>query len=634
MGNLRGIHIALLICMVVGVVFIGVFLTDPGTTDPGPVDFDDTVRIGLTDEQRLDLDPSVSLPRAQVFFSDYRYVVGFYGVERTVDELNDPARQLQFGEPLTIYVTDYSSANVALDADGYPVVDNPPRWRTAQDLVYVVDSEAQSPRGETIIPFVDQGEATDFVETYGGTIIDWDTLRSMTFDTLDDAVFRETAMARGVDATSRMATAESLRERPIGAVVGEDVPTIQDGVDSVPEGTTVLIPPGQYEEMVTINRSVTLIGHGATISGDGNGTVIRVNADEVGIIGLSVDGVGDQIRDPDAAIDDPDTWDHNIELGYGHGDAGIAFVDVTGGFVADTEIDTPANGILLRDAADMAVTNVTIVGSDEWRDGFMGVMAMRTSGVLDTLEVTGGRDGVYMHRSHGLVVQDSAMTGGRFGIHLMYTSRTLLENNHISDQELGGIVLMTDPEGNAIVGNDVRRSTNAITTVGTSNYVADNVVTDNDFGIRINDHSSRYEFNTVAGNEVGILAGGFVPTNTVVRNDFIGNTRHVRMGFGPLQVWSSEGVGNYWDGAVGSPEDGVLDRRYIPTDPIDSRLDRVDGAATLAHSPGLTAVRAFGDTVPGLRTGVVDLHPLAEPTNPDRLDMLDINVSNQQEGSP
>lgn len=630
MDSLRGIHVVLLICAVVLAIGVGVFITDVGATDPGPVDFDETVRIGLTDEQRLGLDPSVTLPRAQVFFSEYRYVVGYYGVERAVDELNEPARQLQFGEPLKVYVTDYSWTNVELDDSGYPVVDNPPRWRSADSAVYVVGSDARSPRGETVVPFVDVEQANEFAATHGGEVVDWTTLRAMTFDSIDDRALRASADARLEEAMAHLDRSTMLRDRPIETVVGEDVPTIQAAVDTAPANSTVFVPPGVYEERVVINRSITLLGDEAIIRGDGNGTVIRVNANETAIIGISIDGVGDQLRDPEAALDDPDAWDHNIELGYGHGDAGVSFVEVSGGYVTDLDIYTPANGIVLRDAHDMALTHVTITGSEEWRDGFMGVMAMRTSGVIDSIDVTGGRDGVYMHRSHGLVVNGSTFSDGRFGIHLMYTSRTLLEANVIRDQALGGIVLMTDPEGNAVVGNDVRRSANAITTVGSSNFVSDNVVYDNEYGLRINDHGSRYEFNTVAGNEIGAFAGGFIPTNTIVRNDFVGNERHVRMGFGPLQVWTEGGVGNYWDGASGVPADGILDRRYIATDPVDSRLDRVDGAATLARSPGLTAVRAFSDAVPGLRGGVVDLHPLADPVAPERLD----NHTRPQWGNP
>jgi len=93
--------------------------------------------------------------------------------------------------------------------------------------------------------------------------------------------------------------------------------------------------------------------------GDGNGSPVRVNAEAVAIDGLAVEGIGNKSRDPDAVTDDE--WDANIELGYGHGDAGIAAVDAPGVYITDVTIPyTEANGVLLRDSHDAVVTNLTV----------------------------------------------------------------------------------------------------------------------------------------------------------------------------------------------------------------------------------------------------------------------------------
>lgn len=611
----------LVVGVVVGIVFgVGwLFAVDAGAEDPGPVDFDDTVQVGLTDEARLAIDEEVSLPRAQVAYSGYRYVVGYWGLERAAIDLSDPRIEHQLGHPLAVYVTDYSVAEVTLDDDGHPRTLNPVRWRAATEVHYVVDSEATGPAGPIVMPFADEAAAADFIESYGGELVGWDGL----LDRIGDAPLPRPDLAavedRRSSADDTVAAVSDNLERPVSVTVGEDTDTIQGAVDAAPNDTAVLVPQGTYEEQVTIDRPVTLVGDGAVIDGGGNGTVITVTAADAAVVGVTITGVGAQHQDPDAAEDDPDEWDHNIELGYGHGDAGIAVIGATDVLVANASIDTPANGVLLRDAPGAVVDGITVDGSEDWLEGFMGVMAMRSPGVLQDSTITGGRDGIYLHRSHGMVVRDNRFDEGRYGIHLMHTSGALFADNTVRDQELGGIMLMTDPNGNMIVGNDVRRSAHGITTVGSANLVADNLVADNAYGLRMADHDTRYEGNVLVDNDVGARVAGFLPTNTVVSNDFVGNTQQLELGFGPLEVWSERGSGNYWGFDRSAGMSTSIDRPFAPADPVDSRIDRVDGALTLANSPGIAGVAALRDSIPGLRQGVIDTHPLDRPANPDRL---------------
>ncbi|WP_231751461.1 hypothetical protein [Halogeometricum sp. CBA1124] len=63
-----------------------------------PVAFSDTVSMGGTgvDARRADAE-GFAIPRAEVFFSGYRYVVGYVGVDTAASELADPGTQRQFG---------------------------------------------------------------------------------------------------------------------------------------------------------------------------------------------------------------------------------------------------------------------------------------------------------------------------------------------------------------------------------------------------------------------------------------------------------------------------------------------------------------------------------------------------------
>ncbi len=610
----------------IGIIAVGVFAADIDDATPSPEPFDSVTTLGISQEDQRDAEhDDLSIPRVQVFYSQYEYVVGYYGVEQAVTTLDQPEHDQQFGYPLVVYVSDYAGTAVELTDEGYLTAETSVGWVDASDAHFVVGSEARTPAGETVVPFGSESAATAFVDEHGGEIVDWPELRTRSFDVDSAAVVRDRVDDQRSHADEQVDAVEPLLDRdPVRTV--EDDETVQDAIDDAPAGATLEIPPGTYEETLRIDESLTLRGEGTTIRGDGEGNVIEVRADDVAVEGIHVEGVGNQTRDPDAATEDGDEedWDANIESGYGHGDAGIHVVDASGVYVVDVSIETPANGVLLRDAPDAVVDGITVDGSEEWRDGFMGVMSMRSPGVVQNSTFDGGRDGVYLHRSHETVIRDNEFYDSRFGVHLMHSSDSVIADNHARGQELAGLTIMTNPTHNAIVGNDVRNSTHGILPAGSQSYVADNVVADNEYGITTSADQSLYEENVVYDNDVGLRTGSILASNRVVGNDIVGNNRHVDANIGPLRIWTFDGQGNYWDGAYGTESGGVLDRSYSPTDPVQGQLHRTDGALTLAESPAARGLSELRGTTPGLRSGsVVDTAPLAEPANPDTLAELD-----------
>jgi len=56
------------------------------------------------------------------------------------------------------------------------------------------------------------------------------------------------APERWAGADGRIAAAERRADRPVSVVVGEDAPTIEAVGPRRPANTTVVVPPGTYEE--------------------------------------------------------------------------------------------------------------------------------------------------------------------------------------------------------------------------------------------------------------------------------------------------------------------------------------------------------------------------------------------------
>ncbi|MDS0478382.1 NosD domain-containing protein [Natrinema sp. 1APR25-10V2] len=601
----------------------GLFAVDVGSTSPEPVAFNNTVSVGLTLESEYSLDDAVKLPRAQVFYSQYQYVVGYYGVETFVENQRQPAHDQRFGYPLTVYVTNYSDTEVELTDEGYPVTDGSPGWTDAETAWFVVGSEARTPAGETVIPFADRDDARAFTDEHGGSVQPWEAVLERSFDRDDAAVARDRVDDHRQLADERVENATALTERPTSLVVGENRDTVQAAIDRAPANTTVVLPEGTYAEKIEIDRPITLAGEGnVTLRGDGNGSVITVTSDRVAVRGIDITGVGNVTREGgDIPVEiDEQAWDATFTKYYAGTDAGIAAYDARGLLVQNVSIETPASGIIAYQSEDAVAQNVTVSGPGP-AAGLAGILLFQSPSVVENSTFHGGRNGIYLYRSPRTIVRSNTIENNFLGVHLMYTGDTLLADNELREQPNHAIMIMTGPERNAVVGNTVRNAEAGISTGGSGTYVAYNLLANNDLGLRVDSTTSIYEHNVIVGNDVGAEASALLPTNRVVDNDFVGNDIHATAMSGPLRVWSRDGRGNYWQGAAGVANGGQSDLSYSPTDPIDRRLHRTDGTPTLARAPALKALAGLEGTVPGMRTGsIVDRAPSCAPNNPDVLE--------------
>jgi nitrous oxidase accessory protein NosD len=600
-----------------------------GGADRGPVAFEDTFDLGLTGATVQEVrERDLSVPRVQAFYSGYEYVVGYWGLEAFATEHARTGHDRQFGHAVAVYVTDFAGTNVSLTDESYLRATRHVRFVPAGDTHVVVGSEARVPHGGTVaVPFSERAAAAAFAETYGGEVVPWHdaTDRLADDDRLSQERFEQRVDERSAWANDTVDDASALRDRPTSVVVGEDAPTLAAALDAAPPNTTVELPPGTYEtDGLTVSKPVTVAGAGGdatTIRGDGNGSVVNVDADRVGLVDLRVEGVGDvgsrrsQLNASELNV----SWSENIELAYGRGDAAVKLFGANGTLVAGVHVETPSSGVIAVDSRGSVVRDLDLNGTEVPREGFMGVVAMYEPVVVEDSAFVGGRDGVYTHRADGVVVRDNRMLDGRYGVHEMYTDDALVRNNTVRDAN-AGVIVMTRPTGNLVVGNDVRGSKTGVSTAGSDSYFARNVVVDNGYGFAVLGLQSLLAENTVVGNEIGLRGEASLPTNLVTRNDVVDNGRPVSSRLGSLRVWTVGDAGNYWGPLPGSGDGATYDRPFRATGSVDGRIHDAPGAYTLARSPATGLLRAVQGSVPGLRsTGIVDAAPLTEPARPGAL---------------
>ena len=612
------------IIVVIGILLFvfaaGLFVIDAEGATPEPVPFDETIRTGMAaEDQQILRAGNATVPRAEVFHSQYQFVVGYHGVGHMIDELQKPGIFQQYGQPIAVYVTDYAGADPSVTKAGYPQTESDTGWVPVANAVFVVDSDARTPAGEVILPFSSKASAGAFVDEYGGSVLDWKEIQTREIDIDHAGAVREQVATRHATADNHVESIRPLADRKQSLVVGEDTSTIQAAIDQAKAGTTIQILPGTYEETLRVDKPVTLHGTDATVQGDGNGSVIKITSNHVAIQGLSIEGVGTSTEPEEGEVDEEE-WDSFVESGYGYSDAAIEAENVSDLYFDAVEIETQTSGILLRDVDGTVVENSTINGHENQREGFMGVLSIRSSIVVQNTTFTDGRDGIYMHRADGSVVRNNTFLENRYGLHLMYTSNTLIADNVARRESGAGVTIMTDPSRNAVVGNDVRNSSSGLDITGSYTYVAENTVANNGRGLMAGSEQSLYERNVIYGNRLGVRSGSIRPSNRIVRNDFVENVDTVETGTGPLRIWTHDGSGNYWS----KRPPGVSTTSYSPTATLDTSLHETDGAVTLSAAPAAKTLKAVRDTVAGTRDGeALDTAPRSAPVRPQMIETLD-----------
>ncbi|WP_410765285.1 NosD domain-containing protein [Haloferax sp. DFSO60] len=608
------------------VVLASLSFVVPASGSVSPVEFDDTIKTGGTavDVQQADAD-GFEVPVAQVHFSRYRYVMGYYDIQTAAADVQSPESARQFGDPLAVFVTDYAPVTPLVGDDGHLRTEHnrATGWVKAENAVFVVDSGARVASGPIVVPFSERASAREFASEYGGEVVGWNAVKNRAERSLParTASFESSVESHHTLADQTVAASELLFDRPVSVVVGEGAPTIESAVESAPANTTVYVPPGTYEvDTVELNRSITLLGAGpaTTLVGDGNGSVVHVRAESAAVGNLSISGVGDVGTRRVQATNESVDWDTRVTLAYGRGDAGIVFDAANDSVIRDVRIDTPTSGIIVRESRT-SISNLTVQGAETPSDGFMGVVLIGQPSVVQNSTFLDGRDGVYTHRADGSVIRDNHMESGRYGVHEMYTSDTLVADNVVRENEIG-VIIMTRPVGNLVVGNDVRDSGFGFIPAGSDTYVADNVFAQNEYGMDVSGDRQVYVRNVVADNEVGIRGSSTFPTNVVVHNDIVGNDVRVESELGPMRTWTANGHGNYWGELplADSNGDGTYDRAFEPSNPVDANLGRDPSALVLSRSPVMDALRTMRDEIAGLRgSGVVDTAPRTTPVHTD-----------------
>ena len=391
------------------------------------------------------------------------------------------------------------------------------------------------------------------------------------------------------------------------AALAED--GLQARLDAAPAGGVVELAAGTYEGGLVIRKPLTLrSSEGAVIDGRGKGTVLSVAAAGVVLEGLTLRGSGESMLFEDAGVR-VSSADATIrrcvleDVLFGvflvHGPAAVIEDSVLRG----KKLDLGRRGDLIR----------------AWNSD-------RTTVRRNRLE--GGRDMVLWF-STGSVVENNVVSGGRYGMHFMYTNFARVSGNRFSDNSVGFYSMYSH---DVLVENNVfeRHRGPSGSALGLkesdSITVRGNVFTGNRQGAYIDqspllaENANLFERNIFAHNDIGLSILPGVKGNVFVNNSFDDNIQQVSLrGGGSLtgNDWSRGGLGNYWSDYAGYGLAGSAVGRipYRVASAWENMLDRCPSARFFLFTPAAQAVELVGRAFPVFRPKTIlsDAFPLLRP---------------------
>ena len=319
---------------------------------------------------------------------------------------------------------------------------------------------------------------------------------------------------------------------------------LQPLIDATPAGGTLRLAAGSYAGPARIAKSMTLEGgRQAVIIGDGKSTVLSVAAHGVTLRGLRITGSGDSHDRIDAGIL-VEGDEHRIE---------------------DNDIDDVLFGIHLKQVNRSRVAANRITGKDlslGMRGDAIRVWYSRHN-VIEGNHFTRARDLTFANSPDNHIV-GNRFTDGRYGMHIIFSPRLLVENNRLSHTGTGIIVLYSPDL--ILRGNHVAHALTAggggiVFKESNDGLVENNEVLHCSVGLRVDAPPAEsvgkltVKNNRFAHNIVGLFFYGEAGGHQFFGNRFESNLTTVAIsapGAGSANVWR----GNYWDEYQGFDRNG------------------------------------------------------------------------------
>ncbi|MBB6447336.1 right-handed parallel beta-helix repeat-containing protein [Bacillus benzoevorans] len=343
--------------------------------------------------------------------------------------------------------------------------------------------------------------------------------------------------------------------------------TLQQQIDAVPSGGTILLKDQVYEETIVLSKPITVEGTAGTkIKACSKEPVIAITGQNVTLKNLQVENCSTVKATTAIAVSGEK---HQLE---------------------DLQITANEFGIKLNGVSLSTITNIILTGKGKEN----GIDLWESSdNMISKAKIHRVQDGVYLEKSHRNKIIENDIQDSRYGIHLMFCDQTEVLGN-LSKNNSTGIMIMgtkdTIVENNKLLENNKNVHAQGILLYdGINTRIINNQVSTNRVGIFVDHANGNFiEQNLWSENFIGMQMNQS-HENTVRHNSFIGNVND-------SQAVNSKGntiEQNYWDQSLKLDQEGNgISIIPFASDPYFLALSSYNPEYQLFfHSPGMIVLQ-------------------------------------------
>jgi len=340
-------------------------------------------------------------------------------------------------------------------------------------------------------------------------------------------------------------------------IVPDHYPIIQEAVNAAtPTNNSILVRPGTYNEHVSVNKSVTLVGSEPSetiINGTGNGNVVTITANNVQISRFTIKNSGGSSP-------------------Y----SGILLNNSSDGVVRENIILENYNGVYVTNSSqENTIRDNTIVLNNGCG---INIHSSNISSILDNT-LSNNNYGICLNQSSYMTLKDNTLIDntynfGVFGDSILEFSHDIYTSNTVDGKPIiywrnqysrtvpanAGFVAIVSSTEIAARGLNLKQNGQGILLAFTTDSLIERVNTShNGYGIYIfNSHRNTIIGGTSSNNSVGIYQK-LGSENIICHNNFTENANQVQ-NYQSSNTWNDgAGKGNYWSDYTGQ-DDGSNNR--------------------------------------------------------------------------
>lgn len=345
---------------------------------------------------------------------------------------------------------------------------------------------------------------------------------------------------------------------------------IQEAIDAPQtlNGHVITVGSGVYFEHVTLDKSLTILGEDpktTTIDGEGVGTVVHVNVDNVCVSGFTINnsGQGSPPLDCGVFMDycSGNNMSGNIVTNCRYG---IYLFHSYGNSVTHNNVsECYEDGVWLYHSGNNSFIG-NKASNNRYNFGVFGASFSDFDNTIDTSNVVDEKPIQYLIGVSDLILNDGTSTGCLYlinsdnvtvagldlrknghGLFCWNTTNSRIENITSSENNCG--IYLQSSDGNIVSRNFCNENWVGISLEdSTRNIVSGNTISKSEKGVSLyNADGNNVTENALANNIYGIrlFASSF---NRIFNNNMIENTQQADLISSYQNCWDNGGEGNFW----------------------------------------------------------------------------------------